>query len=98
MHESYTTHAADGRLVSCVGKDAISLYRASTLAVGLQMYAKTGIKLTRVASPGAMLKMATEYTGKTYKRGEYLKAAEDVRIWTATMRAALPAITQGEKE
>ena len=37
-----------------------------------------------------MLKMATEYTGKTYKRGQYEQAAADVGVWVDTMRAALP--------
>ena len=34
--------------------------------------------------------MATEYTGKPYKRGEYDKAREDLKLWIETMALALP--------
>jgi len=72
------------------GPDAVNLYRAITLKAGLRLYGKTGIKPNRNWTSGAMLKVATEYTGKNYKRGEYLKASEDLTIWIETMKLALP--------
>jgi hypothetical protein len=42
-----------------------------------------------------MLKAATGITGKAYKRGQYVKAADDVKQWTDAMAAALP-ITRAE--
>lgn len=72
------------------GKDAVNLFRAATLMSALKFYAKTGMKVTRNVSPGDMLKLANQYTGKTYKRGQYAEAAEGVRVWIETMKAALP--------
>lgn len=81
-------HKGGGTTLS--GPDAVNLYRAATLKVSLQLYAKTGMIPTRGVTGPMMLKMATEYTGKTYKRGQYVQAAADVGVWVDTMRAALP--------
>lgn len=71
------------------GKDGINLYRAITLKAALNLYAKTKMLATRNATPTAMLQMATEYTGKTYKRGQHAQAAADVDVWVQTMKAAM---------
>lgn len=89
-------HAGGG--ISCVGRDAVNLYRAVTLRQALALYARTGMRLTRGASPTAMLIMATEYTGKAYKRGAYIQAAADVQTWIDTMKAGLPVIREGVPE
>jgi hypothetical protein len=73
-----------------VGADAVALFRATAIASGLRLYAKSGIKPNRAWSPTAMLKAASGITGKAYKRGEYAKAAEDVKAWADEMAAALP--------
>jgi hypothetical protein len=75
-----------------VGPDAINLFRATVLKAGLKMYADIGMIPNRSWTPTAMLKMATEYTGKTYKRGQHAIAAEDVRVWVETMKAAMPVV------
>lgn len=72
------------------GKDATSLVRAIYAKNALDMYAQTGMKMTRTATPTVLLRIATEYTGHTYKRGQYVKAADDLQVWIETMRAALP--------
>jgi hypothetical protein len=72
------------------GPDGVALYRATALASGLRLYAKTKMKPNRAWSPSAMLAAATGITGKKYKRGEYAKAADDLKIWADTMAAALP--------
>jgi hypothetical protein len=77
------------------GLDAVNLFRAVHVASALRVYARTGMKMTRGATPSVLLAIAREYTGKTYKRGEYLQAAEDVRVWVETMKAALPVTVEG---
>lgn len=73
-----------------VGPDATAFFRAAAIASGLEMYGKHGIKPNRAWTPRAMLQAAGGITGKTYKRGQYLAAAADVRLWAQTMKAALP--------
>lgn len=79
------------------GKDGINLYRAITLKAALNLYAKTKMLATRNATPTAMLQMATEYTGKTYKRGQHAQAAADVDVWVQTMKAAMPITDERTK-
>lgn len=58
--------------------ESMSIYRLIVLKHALVLYAKTGIRPTRSATPTAMLRMASEVTGKKYKRGQHSLAAEDV--------------------
>ena len=44
------------------------LYRFITLIEGIELYLKTGMKLTRFATPTLLRNVATQYTGKTYKK------------------------------
>lgn len=89
-NDSYIAVTTAG--TSFVGRDATSLYAAMTLASGLRLYAKSGIKLSRMHTPGNMLAAATRVTGKQYKRSQYLSAAADLDQWINTMRAALPVV------
>lgn len=50
-----------------------------TIASALTLYAKTKLKVNRAYTPTNMLNAATKITGVTYKRGEYQKAANDIR-------------------
>lgn len=77
-----------------VGPDATAFFRAATIASGLRLYAKTGMRPNRLWTPSAMLKAATGITGKPYKRGQYEKAAADVTLWADTMKAALPIVKE----
>ena len=81
-------HTSGG--ASFVGRDAVNLYRAITLKGALRMYARSKMLMTRGVTPTAMLLLATEYSGKKYKRGAHAEAADDVGIWVETMKAALP--------
>lgn len=89
MADSYIG-VSNGQCTSFVGPDAVNYFRAECLASALKFYAKTGMKITRNVTPTSMLKMATEYTGKSYKRGQYQQAADDVKRWADEMKAALP--------
>lgn len=80
------------------GPDAIKLYAAKSLIFGLRVYARTGLIPTRGVTISVMLKQAKEYTGKDYKRGDALKAADDVHKWAAEMQAALPTTIEGEEQ
>jgi hypothetical protein len=88
MTESSINISTGGTTFS--GPDATNLFRAMTLKSALGLYAKCGMIPTRGVTITKMLAMATEYTGKKYKRGDAEKAAEDVRQWCEAMKAALP--------
>lgn len=75
-----------------VGPDAVNLFRAMTLRTALAMYASHRMLMNRALSPAAMLTMAKEYTGKTYKRGEHRQASIDLEVWINTMKAAMPVV------
>lgn len=89
----YTEHGS----TSFVGADAVSVFRALSIASGLRFYAKTGMKINRAYTPSNMLRAATEITGKKYKRGEYERAAADLTAWAQTMKAALPKTLDGKE-
>ena len=72
------------------GRDAVELYRAMSLRSAIDLYAKSKLKMTRRLTPSLMLQLAGEYTGNSYKRGQYEQASRDLSVWIATMQAALP--------
>lgn len=72
------------------GPAAVNVFAMKVLASGLTMYAKHKMIPNRGYTPARMLSGATQYTGKAYKRGEYLKAAEDLRALADTSAANLP--------
>lgn len=92
--ESYVAVNQDGRPTAFVGPDAVNLFRAKTLASALRMYAKTGMLPTRGVSPTKMLQLARQYTGKEYRRGQHMLAANDIQVWIDTMTAALPVVEE----
>jgi hypothetical protein len=59
--------------------EEISRFRALCLAQGLEMYAKFKMVPTRKASPTFMLAEAAKITGRTFKRGAYVEAAQALR-------------------
>jgi hypothetical protein len=56
----------------------MALYRLIVLKHALVLYAKTGMRPSRHITPTAMLQMASEVTGKKYKRGQHAQAADDL--------------------
>lgn len=64
------------------------MMRAITLAKALEFYAKTKMRVTRHVGPTQMLAMASEITGHTYKRGQYVEAARGVMAWVDAHREA----------
>lgn len=59
--------------------DQVQGARALTIAAALKLYAKTGMKPNRAYTPTNMLRAAEQITGKKFKRGQYLQAADALR-------------------
>lgn len=74
----YLTRTNNGTSFS--GSD-VGIYRAAVIASALRLYAKTGMQPNRAYTPTAMLAAAREITGKTFKRGQYVAAAEALEAW-----------------
>lgn len=72
------------------GPDAVRLYKAIYLANCIALHGRCGMQPTRGVTITKMFKLATEFTGKTYKRGQHAQAIADLRTWIAAMQAALP--------
>jgi hypothetical protein len=68
-------------MVSFTGPDAVQIYRATAIASALRLYAKTKIQMNRAYTPTSMLKAASEITGQTFKRGQYLEAAAALKAY-----------------
>ena len=64
-----------------------NIFHAAALAMGLRLYAKTGMKPTRYYTPTNMLKMATQFTKKPYKRGQFEQAALDLLAYVDVLKA-----------
>lgn len=53
-----------------------TIYQILAIKVALRAYAKHKMQVNRAYTPKNMLAMAEKLTGKKFKRGEYLKAAD----------------------
>jgi hypothetical protein len=84
---SIITHSSNGTMFA--GRDATHLYRAAVIKSSLGLLQK-GIQPTRGMTMTKVLKLVTEYTGKTYKRTESNKAINDLIVWIETMKSAIP--------
>jgi hypothetical protein len=87
-----------GGAASYSGPDAVHLVRAVYLKSAMGLYLKTGIRPTRGVGPTQMLAIASEYTGKKYKRTELATAQADVQTWIDTMKAAIPTTVDGVQQ
>lgn len=96
MDKSEIIHHAGGG-VSLVGRDAVALMRARVLQSALRMYARTGMKANTAYTPTRMLAAASSITGKKYKRGAYLQAADDLGTWADVLHLSLPESVEGKK-
>jgi hypothetical protein len=83
---SITVHENGG--ISVTGRESMALYRLIVLKHALVLYAKTGMRPSRHITPTSLLEMASEATGKKYKRGQHSQAADDL---TAVIDAARDA-------
>jgi hypothetical protein len=81
-----------GDAVSFDGPDAVEVYRVAVLIQAIGLLSK-GIKPTRGLSMKKALLIAKEYTGQDYKRSEWQRAKDDLKVWLETMKSALPTET-----
>lgn len=95
MVESHVEISKGG--TAFVGPDAVLLVKAIYLKNCLILHRRSGILPTRSVTVTKLFDLASQYTGKKYKRGEHLRAIEDMGVWIATMQAALPINERGEK-
>ena len=75
-----------------VGPDATNLVRARVLKSGLIMWTKYKMIPTRGITITRMLTIATEYTGKSYKRTEANRAVDELQSWIAAMECSMPIV------
>ena len=88
MSDESGIHVGKGGM-TFYGKDAVHLYRAIALKAAIGA-AVRGYRVSGRLTLTKCLKLAEQYTGKTYKRGDAAVAIVDLQIWIDTMRAALP--------
>ena len=62
------------------------VYQAVVLAKALKLYHTTKIKANRAYTPTNMLRTASSITNIKYKRGEYMRAHNDLMDWAAAIR------------
>jgi hypothetical protein len=74
------THHKNGGM-SITGQTALRVYAATVLMSAIKLYIKSGMKVNRAYTPANMLATASQYTGKTYKRGQLQLAFDDLRAW-----------------
>ena len=65
----------------------MDIVNAAALAAGLRLYAKSGIKPTKVYTPTYMRKLATHFTGRKYGRNNLLQAAADLSAFVEERKA-----------
>lgn len=75
--------------ISYQGPQAVAIFRAITIKQAIRFYVRTGMKVAAAYTPTAMLKVAGQITGNTYKRGQLQTAHDDLEQWIDAARAAL---------
>lgn len=61
------------------GREEVNTFVLVTLKAAIGLYVKTGMKANRDYTPTNMLRKASEFTGKTYKRGQLQQAFDDLQ-------------------
>jgi hypothetical protein len=88
MTKSTITVGPNG-VTSFNGYDATNLYRAAMIKSGIKLHRDTGMLLTRGATITKLFGMASEYTGKKYKRGQHNAAIADMEAWIETAKLSI---------
>lgn len=69
--------------------EGVTVFAMIALAAGLELYARSGVIPNRNYTPMRMLAAAGSYTGRKFKRGEYVVAAQALRARANAVRATL---------
>jgi hypothetical protein len=80
-------HSKGGTMFA--GEQAVDVLAMITVAHGMKLYAKTGMKPNRAYTPTAMLKFASEKLGRKFKRTQMLEAAEALLAFAQAKRAMI---------
>lgn len=88
------TYDRNGNAQSFSGEGGVNVFAMAVLASGLRLYAKTGMRPNRAWTPTAMLRTAAAHTGQTFKRGEYLKAADALSAKVQAEKARIAAMKE----
>jgi hypothetical protein len=83
------THTPGGTVLT---GDAIEFFRVAHLKGFLKLYAKTGMIPTRGVTITHMLALASDVTKKKYRRGDAMKAHDDLKVWCDAFRATIPDV------
>lgn len=86
--DSYIEYNKEGHATSFVGPRAVDCFRIARLSSSIGLLSK-GIQPTRGFTMTKALKMATEYTGKKYKRTEFEQARLDLNAIVQKEKAEL---------
>jgi len=92
MADEIKSHPHGG--MSFAGR-GVDVYRATVIASGLKLYAKTGIKPNRAYTPTAMMAAAREITGRKFKARDYMGASEALTEWAKALAAVIHAENDG---
>lgn len=70
------TYDNNGDARTFAGEGAVNVFAMAVIASGLRLYAKTGMLPNRAYTPTKMMAAAERYLGQTFKKRDYLGAAE----------------------
>lgn len=93
MEPSFSYHP-DGSLASANGTDAVRCYQVACLISALKMMRVSNGRVipTRGYTMTKGLRMASTFTGRTYKRTEAEQAERDLRVWLENMKSTIPVV------
>lgn len=86
------TYDKNGDARSFTGREAVDVFAMAVIASGLRLYAKTRMQPNRAYTPTAMLRAAERHTGRKFKRGQYLEAAEALSARVQSEKARIAAL------
>jgi hypothetical protein len=68
-------------MTTFIGTDGTNTYRAIATKSAIKMHKACGMIPTRGVTITKLFKIASSYTGKTYKRGQHDQAIADLQVW-----------------
>lgn len=69
------------------GPAEVNTFRAITIKVALSSYVQFKMRMNPQLTPTVMLTIASEFTGKKYKRGQHKQALADMVEWLDKVKA-----------
>jgi len=68
-------------MTTFIGTDGVNTYRAIATKAAIKMHQACGMIPSRGVTITKLFKVASEYTGKAYKRGQHAQAIADLQVW-----------------